>query len=530
MANRPIPTFVEPPDGGWGWMVVFASFSCSVIVDGIIFSSGIFLMEFSITFDESKGRTAWIGSLLAGFYLLAGPVVSALANTFGCRPVTIAGSILSSIAFILCFFAKTLLHICLCFGIVGGIGFGFIYLPAIVTVGYYFETKRAFATGIAVCGSGVGAFIMPPIVNYLNETYGWRGCLLLLSSIIMHCCVFGSLFRPLVPNEDNSSESKEDIPNFDKFSKRQSSKSSFKLRAPYLLNIRLKRSSDGRATSLSFTPDNRDLSRRRHSSAFPPRREDFMRPFDRQDVLFSASVMRLREYRSQSDLEQFHKSITRIPEACDATSSTVMTDTFRQLLDTSLLKSPTFLVLAISGFLTLAGFFIPFVYIVDRAVLIGISPQDATFLLSVIGITNTVARVFCGWISDKPQVSSLIINNCALTIGGLATALSPFLNTYTHLVIYGAIFGFSIACFAALRSVITVELLGLEKLTNAFGLILLFQGVATMVGSPIAGWFFDVTGSYDTSFYIAGSVIAVSGLMCFFLPCIARWEKARNNC
>jgi hypothetical protein len=40
-----------------------------------------------------------------------------------------------------------------------GIGFGFIYLPAIVTVGYYFESKRAFATGIAVCGSG--AFILP---------------------------------------------------------------------------------------------------------------------------------------------------------------------------------------------------------------------------------------------------------------------------------------------------------------------------------------------------------------------------------
>lgn len=35
-----------------------------------------------------------------------------------------------------------------------GVGFGFIYLPAIVTVGYYFEKKRAFATGIAVCGSG----------------------------------------------------------------------------------------------------------------------------------------------------------------------------------------------------------------------------------------------------------------------------------------------------------------------------------------------------------------------------------------
>lgn len=34
---------------------------------------------------------------------------------------------------------------------------------------------------------------------------------------------------------------------------------------------------------------------------------------------------------------------------------------------------------------------------------------------------------------------------------------------------------------------ITVELLGLERLTSAFGLMLLPQGVATMIGAPIAG-------------------------------------------
>ena len=32
-------------------------------------------------------------------------------------------------------------------------------LPAIVSVSVYFEKKRAFATGIAVCGSGLGTFI-----------------------------------------------------------------------------------------------------------------------------------------------------------------------------------------------------------------------------------------------------------------------------------------------------------------------------------------------------------------------------------
>lgn len=43
------------------------------------------------------------------------------------------------------------------------------------------------------------------------------------------------------------------------------------------------------------------------------------------------------------------------------------------------------------------------------------------------------------------------------------------------------------ACFASLRSILIVDLLGLDKLTNAFGLLLLFQGVAACMGTPIAG-------------------------------------------
>jgi hypothetical protein len=50
-----------------------------------------------------------------------------------------------------------------------------------------------------------------------------------------------------------------------------------------------------------------------------------------------------------------------------------------------------------------------------------------------------------------------------------------------HLFVYIA------ACFASLRSILIVELMGLDKLTNAFGLLLLLQGVAAAIGSPIAG-------------------------------------------
>lgn len=43
------------------------------------------------------------------------------------------------------------------------------------------------------------------------------------------------------------------------------------------------------------------------------------------------------------------------------------------------------------------------------------------------------------------------------------------------------------AVFVSLRSILLVELLGLEMLTKSFGILILFQGIATMVGAPVAG-------------------------------------------
>lgn len=71
--GEPLTTFtIVPPDGGWGWVIVAASFFCNLVVDGIIFAFGMFLSNISETFNESKAKVSIIGSLLAGFYLMVG--------------------------------------------------------------------------------------------------------------------------------------------------------------------------------------------------------------------------------------------------------------------------------------------------------------------------------------------------------------------------------------------------------------------------------------------------------------------------
>lgn len=68
-------------------------------------------------------------------------------------------------------------HLYLTYGLLGGIGFGMIYVPAVITTGFYFERWRALATGIAVCGSGIGTSIMGPICEMIIESLGWQGML-----------------------------------------------------------------------------------------------------------------------------------------------------------------------------------------------------------------------------------------------------------------------------------------------------------------------------------------------------------------
>lgn len=65
--------------------------------------------------------------------------------------------------------------------------------------------------------------------------------------------------------------------------------------------------------------------------------------------------------------------------------------------------------------------------------------------------------------------------------------MSVWCTNFTLFSIYSTTFGFTIGAYVGLTSVILVDLLGLEKLTDAFGLLLLFQGFASITGPPIAG-------------------------------------------
>lgn len=117
------------------------------------------------------------------------------------------------------------------------------------------------------------------------------------------------------------------------------------------------------------------------------------------------------------------------------------------MMDVSLLKDPVFMFIGISNVFGMAGLYVPFVYLVDAAQVDGIDQSSASFLISIIGITNTFGRIACGYVADFPWVNSLFLNNICLVISTLSVGLTPFCSSYESYIVMSFFFGLAVCKF-----------------------------------------------------------------------------------
>lgn len=371
---------------------------------------------------------------------------------------------------------------CNIFFVIAGLGFGLMYLPAIVSVTHYFESKRSFATGLAVCGSGLGTFIFAPLSKILVDEYRWQGAALIESAIILNCILCGALFRPLT---SKSAKNKYDV---DSSLTNKSEKEALvekkqvngnslnhvsdihlnEDREPSLKNLvldQLKSTETRHPREINFFKSDGAINNinRKYSTQTSElvevnpsfHRDQSLAPghnpriLYRKDIFYSGSLMNIAQYKSPPDM--YITSVQSIPESVGEEEewfllrclnlSPVMSDAIHQMLDFSLLKDVIFVIFVISNFCTSIGFNMPYIYLPDRAHEKGISESDSAFLVSVIGIANTLGRIIFGWMADRQWVNRLMLYNTALVICGIATALSPLDDSKTFLLCYAAVFG-----------------------------------------------------------------------------------------
>lgn len=83
----------------------------------------------------------------------------------------------------------------LAYGIMGGIGTGMAFTPALIVISLYFERYRAIATGIVYCGSSLGALSLAYTFQSILDAYGRSFTHRLQAALMAIACVCVFSFR-----------------------------------------------------------------------------------------------------------------------------------------------------------------------------------------------------------------------------------------------------------------------------------------------------------------------------------------------
>ena len=160
-------------------------------------------------------------------------------------------------------------------------------------------------------------------------------------------------------------------------------------------------------------------------------------------------------------------------------------------------------------------------HIVLHAMGMGITAASGAVILAVVGGASIAGRVTVGTASDRiGNKRGLIISFSFISIA-LFWLLAA--GELWMLYLFAALFGFGYGGIAALGSPVVAELFGLSSHGVILGVTMIFVEGASAIGPVVAGHLYDITGSYQSAFFIY-AVISVIGLILISLLRLAGEE------
>lgn len=241
-----------------------------------------------------------------------------------------------------------------------------------------------------MAGIGLGGFIFPPLIGYLEYTYGWRGALLIVSAINLHLVVLGALYRPIKAVTDHP---------------------------------------------LSKEPQY-SLKQSLHLHIF-------------KNVHYTL-------YNLQAMVGWFAVSVV-------------------------------------------------YVHLATYIQYVGYSHKEATFAVSVMGITNCVGRLIWGLISQHNKVTHMAIYFICYMITGVCLVITPLYNSYSWLVMQSGMFGLFSGVYGVAMPQLIVETLGIKLFSVGLGYQYTLTGLAVTAGPPVAG---------NVPLHLSGILLNNSGIVC----------------
>ncbi|MGD1954043.1 MAG: MFS transporter [Sphingomonadales bacterium] len=194
-------TLIEKGEVARGWPVVAACmlgmmFGISAVP---FYSLGIFAVpvieEFGWTRAQYQGAFSF---MLAG--ALAGPFTGWLCDKVGNRVVALTSITLFALSFasIGVLTTQNVWTFYGCWAVMAFVAQGTGPIPWTRAIGEWFYARRGLALGLALMGSGIAAFMLPPLVTAIIGAVGWRMTYVVLGAMIF-CVAFPAIWWGLRP-------------------------------------------------------------------------------------------------------------------------------------------------------------------------------------------------------------------------------------------------------------------------------------------------------------------------------------------
>jgi len=145
---------------------------------------------------------------------------------------------------------------------------------------------------------------------------------------------------------------------------------------------------------------------------------------------------------------------------------------------------------------------------------LGFSLADGANVLAALIGSSIIGRIGMGRVAD------IIGNRPAFLLSFVATAIALawalVAKDLWGLYLFALVFGFGWGAQAVLRFAITSEVFGLASLGIITGVLGLTEAAAASSGSYLAGYIFDVVGTYEPTF-LMGTVVSIIGILLTWL-------------
>ncbi len=139
---------------------------------------------------------------------------------------------------------------------------------------------------------------------------------------------------------------------------------------------------------------------------------------------------------------------------------------------------------------------------------VGMDGSDAALILSGTALFAALGKPLVGWMSD--QFGARITTWVALVCQAIALVTFANADHFTTALAAGFMYGFGYAGMSPLRAFALSVAVGNRSFGTGNGLIRILELPLVISASPLAGYIYDSTGSYQLAFYILAGLMLVS--------------------